>query len=174
MTLNTALRHPRALLFDQGAIELIRTEANWFGAVVSLALIGIVLAFPVTQEEIITTPESFLRVVGVFLASSILAYLVSRLLGSKTRVRAFLFTASVVNLLGAVVVGVLTYLSLFVFEWWMDNAALSNLVASVLPFYIFLLFGVSVDNSSELNGWKSFVVGAVGICAMYILSYNWI
>lgn len=137
----------------------------------NLLLSSFFMALPLTREEIPDTPLTFLKMAVIFFAAVGLCYLISRLFKSETTFSKFLYTTATVNLFATSAVALITYVSLFVFEWMMDNAALSNFVASVLPFYIFVLFGFSVDGAADLPKKNGMWLGMIGICILYTLYF---
>lgn len=171
MGYSVQFKHMGCLKFDMGDIEILRTYSMPGWAWTNLAISSLIMALPLTIDEITDTPATFLKMASVFLIAVAACYGLSRLLGSSTPFSKFLYTASTVNLFASATVAILTYTSLFVFEWIMDNAALSNMVASVLPFYIFVLFGFSVDGAANLPEKKGAWVGAAGITILYVLYY---
>jgi len=171
MGYSVQFKHISALKFDQGAIEILRTYSMPRWGWVNLLLSSLLMTLPVTKEEILETPITFLRLALMFLAAVVACYLIARTLGSETSFNRFLYTTATVNLFSSSVVMMLTYISLFVFEWWMNNPTLSDNVASVLPFYMFVLFGFSVDGAANLPEKKGILIGAAGICILYTIYY---
>lgn len=171
MGYSVQFKHIGALKFDQGAIERLRTYSMPRWGWMNLLLSSLLMALPLTREEIPDTPLTFLKMALIFLAAVGMCYLISRLFKSETSFCKFLYTTATVNLFATSVVALLTYISLFVFEWMMDNAALSNFVASALPFYIFVLFGFSVDGAANLPERRGIWLGVIGITILYSLYF---
>jgi len=68
----------------------------------------------------------------------------------------------------AVPVVVISYISLFVFEKLLNIAMLSSFILSVIPYYLFILFGFSVEGGAHFSKEKkSVLLGIFAISLIY-------
>ncbi|MBW3003526.1 hypothetical protein KY328_01410 [Candidatus Woesearchaeota archaeon] len=156
----------KAALFDDHAIEAVGSYANKKTLVFSLILVVLLQALPLTYEEIFTTHLSFLKIFAQFFGALLVMFVVAKLFKSKTSFTRFVYGVSTVVLFAAMITTVLAYVSLFVFEYLLNTAAVSNLVTSILPFYIVVLFGFTVDIVSDIKKWH-WLIGIVSVGLLY-------
>lgn len=171
MSYFSQFKHLSALKFDQGRIEILRTYSQPKWAWANLIFSCLLMSLPLMPDEIATTPITWATMTVVFFSVVAVTFLFSRSLGSKIRFTNFLYATSTVNLFAAGLTSILAYVSLFVFEWGFDNSTIPNLIASILPFYIFIMYGFSADGASGLPEKKGWVVGVFGIIALYLMYY---
>ena len=156
----------KACLFDDHSIEAVGSYANVKTMVFSLVLVVLLQALPLTYEEIFTTHLSFLKIGAQFFGSLLIIFIISKLFKSKTTFTRFTYTVSTVTFFAAIITTVLAYVSLFVFEYIFDTAAVSNLVTSILPFYIIVLFGFTADVIADVKRWH-WLIGVLGVGLLY-------
>ncbi|MEA3430603.1 MAG: hypothetical protein U9R08_04995 [Nanoarchaeota archaeon] len=160
----------KSCLFDDHAIEAVRSYANFKALVFSLIMVVLLQALPLTYEEIFTTHLSFLKIFIQFFGAIVVMFLFSKLLKSKTSFIKFVYTVSTVVFFATIITAVLAYLSLFLFEFIFNTAVISNLVSSILPFYIIVLFGFTADVIADVKK-HSWLIGVVGVGLLYAIYF---
>lgn len=156
----------KACLFDDHAIEAVGSYANKKTLIFSLVMVVLLQALPLTYDEIFTTHISFLKIFAQFFGAIVVLFLIARMLKSDVSFLKFTYTIATVEFFAALIVTVLAYLSLFVFEYVFDTAAVSNLVTSILPFYIIVLFGFTADVVADVKRWH-WLIGVLAVGMLY-------
>ena len=165
------IRYWRAALFSEHALHSLKMYARWRFVIVLFFLNVLLQSLPVTKEEIYTFPFDFLGILWNFALAVILVYFVSWIFKSKIHPKKFLYVLNVVMFGGILLTTVLAYSSLFIFELLLDTPVISNLVTSLLPFYLLVLFGFSADIISDLEGWRAVILGLFSTSLLFWLYF---
>ncbi|MBI4448782.1 hypothetical protein HY641_02020 [Candidatus Woesearchaeota archaeon] len=172
MTLNQQLRHWNALLFNEASIELLRTFSSWKWARVNFFLGVFLLSLPLTYDEVFTTPQSYAWYLVLYAGLIIALFGLSRLFGSEMPLVKFWHTVSTLVLFSAIPLTIVTYVALFLLEWILDNAAIPNLIVSVIPFYLYLLMAFGAEQAARIaSEKKSIAFGIVSVVVIYSAFY---
>lgn len=158
-------KHFKAALFDDHKIEAIASYANFKTTIFALVLVILLQALPLTYEEIFTTHISFLIIGAQFLGAIIILFAIAKLFKTETSFLRFTYTVATVELFAVIITTILAYLSLFLFEYIFNTPVISNLVTSILPFYIIVLFGFTADVIAKVK--KSWIIGILGVTILY-------
>jgi len=111
-------------------------------------LAALILAVPLTKTEISTTPITFAFYAGILIAFLVVSYLLSKLFKGTSSFTTFAYPLSRIMLATAVLVLLLSLASLFVFELLFNVPVVSNLITSILPFYMIALWAFSAEQLS--------------------------
>ncbi len=161
------LRHWDALLFNENSIELVRTFSSWGRGLMNFLLGMLLLALPLTYDEVFTTLDSFVRYVIIYSALIILLFLLSRVFGSDMKLVKFWYTISTLIFFAAVPLAILTYFCLFVLEALLDNVTVPNMIVSLVPYYLFLLMAFGSEQSARIPSEKKSI--AFGVCSVVLV-----
>lgn len=160
-------RYWRSLLFSETPITSIRSFASIGGSVLFLLLTVFFQALPLTKADLYTFHLDYASIFIKFLAVLIALFIISKILGSKASFKQFIYTVSFVMMMASFITAVLAYISLFVFAYLLNTATVSNLITSLLPYYLVVLFGFSSEAASELPFWRSVILGILGVVGLY-------
>jgi hypothetical protein len=158
-----------AIAFSETRVEELEKHASLVLGIPSLLLVSLGLAFPTDWSSAALT--AFSRNYGIIVvglaATMTFAYLVSKLLGTKASFKSFFSASSELLVLSilffAIPVALVVYL---VFNLLLKDATVFPLAFSLIPFYIFILFGWSCETLSKLKGWRGVAVAGVGMLAI--------
>ena len=164
-------RYWRSMFFNENAILALKAFASWKFILLNFLLLVFFQAAPLTQEDLVTFPFDYIGVLWKILLATFVVLIFAKLFGSKITAKKYLYVVSVVNLFASILSALLAYLSLFVFEFIFDNPVFSNIITSILPFYLIVLFAFSSDVASELEGWRSALLGFIAVILLYSLYY---
>ena len=162
----------KALWFDEASIEYFRSYANLKSSWTYLVGGALLLALPLTKEEIIQTPIYFFKsllILGLVLAAG---FGLSKILRSEVRFKMYTYPWLHTIFWAIVLTTIVTYLSLFILEYLLNNSVVSNLVTSVIPFYLIVLIGFTSDSCSKLSAIRSSIVGIAITLLTYFLIYH--
>lgn len=159
------MRILKALLFDNHAIRALREYASVYWWIYAL-LAALLLAVPLTKEEIGTTPFTFALYACVLILFLLVSYWLSKLFKGKSSFTTFVYPLSRILLATAVLVLLLSLASLFLFELVFNVPVVSNLVTSILPFYMIALWAFSAEQLSLVKR----APAAYGIICVIILA----
>ncbi|MEK6823136.1 MAG: hypothetical protein AABY13_04870 [Nanoarchaeota archaeon] len=159
----------RALLFDEHAMIGVRTCATTVRAWLFFIAAVLLQVLPVSKEDLATFHIDAPTIAILYFGLIVVGAGLSWLLGARMPFYKFLYTSSTIMTFGGVVMAIITYLSILVFELGLNTAAVTNLVTSIIPFYYIVLFAYSMEVASHLEKqWKRIAVALVSICAMYL------
>lgn len=154
----------KVLYFDEGAL----TELKGKGSLITG--IGLVLAAIVLQSSFSEKAFqlSFLGSAAELFGAILVVYMVIKILSSKSHFRfeQLLFGISLACVLGSVCMWLVSGIG-----YVLLGAGAYNFLLQIKQIYMMLMFSGSAEVFSELKGWKSVVIGLVGITVLLILSY---
>jgi hypothetical protein len=162
------LHYWKALLFDEHAMVAVRQEYRPWRAIWWFVLAVVFQALPVSRQDLLTLQVDVPRIIILYFAVLLVGWLLSLLLGSRSKFGQYVFTTSAIMSLGGCVMAVLTYLCLFVFELAFNTAAVSNVIVSLIPYYYVVLLAYSSEIAAHLQDqWKRVLLAIVVIGVMY-------
>lgn len=164
------LKYFRAMFFDDHSIEAIGSYATVKTTIFVLFFVVLLQSLPVTYDEIFTTHLAFAKIFIQFFGCIIVIFLISKLFKSSTNFLRFTYIISTVEFFAVILTTILAYLSLFLFEYLFDTPVVSNLVTSLLPFYIIVLFGFSADVAANVKK-HSWLIGVLGVTLLYAVYF---
>ena len=172
MTLQQQLKHWDALIFNENSIELLRTFSEWPRALFNFFLGIFILSLPLTYDEIFTTPAFYVKCIIFYAVMILLLFILSRAFGSDMPLMKFWYTISTIVLFSSIPIMIITYLCLFLLEYVLNNSVVSNLVVSVLPYYLYLLMAFASEQAARIPSQKkSILFGIASVVVIYTVFY---
>ena len=161
----------RAALFHEASIHSIKAYANWKRALAYFFFVILFQALPLTAADLDTFFPDFFGILWKVALGMISVYMVAKLFHSHEPLVKYWYAVSAVLCVGAFLMAVAAYVSLFVFEKMFNNPAISNLITSILPYYFIVLFAFTAESAMNLEGKKSAVVGTFAVLVLYTLYF---
>lgn len=165
------LSHWRAALFHESSIHSIKGYANWKNALLYFFFAVLFQALPLTAEDLQTFLPDFVGILWKVALAMIAVYMLAKLFHSHEPMVKYWYAVSAVLFVGAFLMAVAAYISLFIFEELFNNPVISNLIASILPYYFIVLFAFTAESAMNLEGKKAAILGTFAVLVLYSLYF---
>lgn len=158
----------KAFIFGENAFSLLEKKLNktvFFLA--GILVFALTLSIPTGETQIEKVAFTF-AVSGIsFAAVVLLSFTLARVLGSKKQFKEFSASTAVLGAAGSIISLAVITIALAVNSVF-ESEAFATLATSIIPFYSFVFFAWSCEQSSGLKEAKAIIVGLASL-ALFVL-----
>lgn len=160
------------VIFSKKQLDVMSRTFNLAKIITAVALSSAILSIPTTSQPLAQTAIQFAATLTLLTATIIITAVAAKALGAENKIKNIISTSGISMMLSLLLISLPAGLiTIWLIPLIIHTQLFSSLLFSIIPFYNFLIFGWSVEESSKNKNRTKKTITALVSLTMIMLFY---